>query len=139
MARDVYILVDDYDLISGLPLNPLSTLGDLIFQGRDAGIHVVLARSSGGASRAMLDPVIGRLVESGAPALILSGDPHEGRCCEACERSPCRPAWTAAAQAGRAAMCSSPTCRHRPLMWAARAESSRSSSEVTLRAGAGGG
>ena len=75
---DVYILVDDYDLISGLPLNPLSTLGDLIFQGRDAGIHVVLARSSGGASRAMLDPVIGRLVESGAPALILSGDPHEG-------------------------------------------------------------
>ena len=47
---DVYILVDDYDLISGLPLNPLSTLGDLIFQGRDAGIHVVLARSSGGAS-----------------------------------------------------------------------------------------
>jgi S-DNA-T family DNA segregation ATPase FtsK/SpoIIIE len=26
----------------------------------------------------MLDPVIGRLVESGAPALILSGDPHEG-------------------------------------------------------------
>ena len=75
---DVYILVDDYDLISGLPLNPLSTLGDLIFQGRDAGIHVVLARSSGGASRAMLDPVIGRLVESGAPALIMSGDPHEG-------------------------------------------------------------
>jgi S-DNA-T family DNA segregation ATPase FtsK/SpoIIIE len=74
----VYILVDDYDLISGLPMNPLSTLGDLIFQGRDAGIHVVLARSSGGAARAMLDPVIGRLVESGAPALILSGDPHEG-------------------------------------------------------------
>jgi S-DNA-T family DNA segregation ATPase FtsK/SpoIIIE len=74
----VYILIDDYDLISGLPLNPLSTLGDLIFQGRDAGIHVVLARSSGGAARAMLDPVIGRLVESGAPALLLSGDPHEG-------------------------------------------------------------
>jgi DNA segregation ATPase FtsK/SpoIIIE, S-DNA-T family len=75
---DVYILIDDYDLISGLPMNPLSTLGDLIFQGRDAGMHVVLARSSGGAARAMLDPVIGRLVESGAPALLLSGDPHEG-------------------------------------------------------------
>jgi S-DNA-T family DNA segregation ATPase FtsK/SpoIIIE len=75
---DVYILVDDYDLISGLPMNPLSTLGDLVFQGRDAGMHVVLARSSGGAARAMLDPVIGRLVESGAPALLLSGDPHEG-------------------------------------------------------------
>ena len=75
---NVYILVDDYDLVSGLPMNPLSPLGDLIFQGRDAGIHVVLARASGGAARAMLDPVIGRLVESGAPALLMSGDPHEG-------------------------------------------------------------
>ena len=55
---DVYILVDDYDLIAGLPANPLVGVGDLIFQGRDAGIHVVLpARSSGGAARAMVDPV----------------------------------------------------------------------------------
>ncbi len=59
-------------------MNPLSGLADLIFQGRDAGIHVVLARASGGAARAMLDPVLSRLVESGAPALLLSGDPHEG-------------------------------------------------------------
>jgi DNA segregation ATPase FtsK/SpoIIIE, S-DNA-T family len=75
---EVYILVDDYDLAAASQPNPLSGLSDLIFQGRDAGIHVVLARASGGASRAMLDQVISRLVESGAPGLLLSGDPHEG-------------------------------------------------------------
>jgi ESX secretion system protein EccC len=73
-----YVLVDDYDLVAGSALNPLSGLGDLIFQGRDAGIHVVLARAAGGAARAMLDPVMQRLVESGSPALLMSGDPHEG-------------------------------------------------------------
>ena len=74
----IYILVDDYDLIAGASPGPLATLADLIFQGRDAGIHVVLARASGGAARASFDPVITRLVESGAPGLLLSGDPHEG-------------------------------------------------------------
>jgi S-DNA-T family DNA segregation ATPase FtsK/SpoIIIE len=74
----VYVLVDDYDLVGGLPLNPLAPLADLIVQGRDAGIHVVLTRATGGASRAMLDPVLSRLVESGAPAIVMSGDPHEG-------------------------------------------------------------
>lgn len=75
---DIYVLVDDYDLISGLPVNPLSTLADLIFQGRDAGIHLILARSSAGAARAMLDQVMSRLVESGAPGFLLSGDTHDG-------------------------------------------------------------
>ncbi|HTX32690.1 MAG TPA: type VII secretion protein EccCb [Solirubrobacteraceae bacterium] len=74
----VYVLVDDYDLIAGSQLNPLAGLAEMIFQGRDAGIHVVLARAAGGASRAMLDPVLSRLAESGAPGLLLSGDPHEG-------------------------------------------------------------
>ncbi|HTU87982.1 MAG TPA: type VII secretion protein EccCb [Solirubrobacteraceae bacterium] len=75
---EVYIVVDDYDLIAGLPVNPLAGLGDVIFQGRDAGMHVVLARASGGAARAMVDPVVSRLAESGSPGLLLSGDPHEG-------------------------------------------------------------
>ncbi len=74
----VYVLVDDYDLIAGSSINPLAGLAELIFQGRDAGMHVVLARASGGAARAMLDPVVARLVESGAPGLLLSGDSHEG-------------------------------------------------------------
>jgi S-DNA-T family DNA segregation ATPase FtsK/SpoIIIE len=73
-----YVLIDDFDLVSGVLPGQLSPLAELIFQGRDAGIHVILARSTAGSARAMLDPVISRLVESGAPALLLSGDPHEG-------------------------------------------------------------
>jgi len=74
----VYVLVDDYDLIAGASVNPLAGLGDVIFQGRDADVHVVLARASSGMARAMIDPVLSRLAETGAPALLLSGDPHEG-------------------------------------------------------------
>jgi S-DNA-T family DNA segregation ATPase FtsK/SpoIIIE len=77
-GQEVYILVDDYDLVAAMPMNSLSGLADLIFQGRDAGIHVVLTRAASGAARGMLDPVMSRLVESGAPAVLLSGDPHEG-------------------------------------------------------------
>jgi S-DNA-T family DNA segregation ATPase FtsK/SpoIIIE len=74
----VFVLVDDYDLIAGTGLNPLAGLGDIIFQGRDAGVHVVLARSVSGMARAMMDAVLTRLTESGAPGLLLSGDPTEG-------------------------------------------------------------
>ena len=77
-SEEIYILVDDYDLVAAMPMNSLSGLADLIFQGRDAGIHVVLTRAASGAARGMLDPVMSRLVESGAPAVLLSGDPHEG-------------------------------------------------------------
>jgi S-DNA-T family DNA segregation ATPase FtsK/SpoIIIE len=74
----VYVLVDDYDLVASVGGMPIATLGDIIFQGRDSGIHGIIARTAAGASRAMLDPVLSRLSESGAPALVMSGDPHDG-------------------------------------------------------------
>jgi DNA segregation ATPase FtsK/SpoIIIE, S-DNA-T family len=39
---------------------------------------VILARSAGGAGRAMFDPVIQRLREMGSPGLIMSGSKDEG-------------------------------------------------------------
>ena len=42
------------------------------------GLHVILARSAGGAGRAMFDPVIQRLREMGSPGLIMSGSKDEG-------------------------------------------------------------
>ena len=77
-AIPIFVLIDDYDLISGAAPNPLAGLAEIIVQGRDAGIHVTIARSSGGAARAAMDPIISRLIESGAPGIVLSGDPHEG-------------------------------------------------------------
>jgi S-DNA-T family DNA segregation ATPase FtsK/SpoIIIE len=74
----VYVLIDDYDLVASVGSLSMSKLGDIIFQGRDSGIHGVVARSAAGAGRAMLDPVLSRMTESGAPALVMSGDPHDG-------------------------------------------------------------
>lgn len=75
---DLYLLVDDYDLVAGGSSNPLTALIDYLPQDRDIGLHVILARRTGGASRAMFDPIIQRLREAGAPGLIMSGDRDEG-------------------------------------------------------------
>jgi S-DNA-T family DNA segregation ATPase FtsK/SpoIIIE len=77
---ELYLVVDDYDLVSGAgSRGPLAPLADYLTQSRELGFHLVLARRVGGASRAiMTDPLISRLRELGAPGLILSGDHREG-------------------------------------------------------------
>jgi S-DNA-T family DNA segregation ATPase FtsK/SpoIIIE len=77
-GSELYLLVDDYDLVAGGSGNPLTALVDYLPQARDIGLHVVVARRSGGAGRAMFDPVIQRLREVGTPGLVLSGDRDEG-------------------------------------------------------------
>jgi S-DNA-T family DNA segregation ATPase FtsK/SpoIIIE len=77
---DVYVLVDDYDLVapgSGTA-NPLLPLVEFLAQAKDVGLHLVVARRSGGAARAMYDPVLGRLRELAAPGLVMNGSPDEG-------------------------------------------------------------
>jgi S-DNA-T family DNA segregation ATPase FtsK/SpoIIIE len=76
-GSDLFLVVDDYDLVAGAT-NPLLPLADLIPQARDIGLHLILARSAGGAGRAMFDPVIQRLREMGSPGLIMSGSKDEG-------------------------------------------------------------
>ena len=51
---------------------------ELLPQAKDVGLHVVVARRCGGAARALFDPLLGRLRELGAPALLMSGSPDEG-------------------------------------------------------------
>ncbi len=75
---DCYLLVDDYDLVASGGPNPLSPLLDYLAQARDVGLHLVLARRSGGAGRALYEPVIQRLRELATPGLVLSGDREEG-------------------------------------------------------------
>jgi len=58
--------------------NPLSPLVELLPQGRDIGLHLVLARRVGGTARTSFEPVFQRVKELGTPGLILSGDPQEG-------------------------------------------------------------
>jgi S-DNA-T family DNA segregation ATPase FtsK/SpoIIIE len=74
----LYVLVDDYDLVATGPTNPLASLLDYLAQGRDIGLHLVVARRVGGAARALFDPVISRIRELASPGLLLSGSKEEG-------------------------------------------------------------
>ncbi|MEU8657815.1 type VII secretion protein EccCb, partial [Actinoplanes philippinensis] len=76
---DLYILVDDYDLVSAGGHNPLARLAELLPYAHDIGLHLIIARRSGGAGRAMYEPLLHRLRELAVPALIMSGDREEGR------------------------------------------------------------
>jgi S-DNA-T family DNA segregation ATPase FtsK/SpoIIIE len=75
---ECFVLVDDYDLVAAGPSNPLLPLLQYLPQARDLGLHLIMTRRSGGAGRAMFDPVIQRLRELSSPGLIMSGDRDEG-------------------------------------------------------------
>jgi S-DNA-T family DNA segregation ATPase FtsK/SpoIIIE len=72
------VLVDDYDLVATQSGNPLLPLAELIPQGKDIGLHVIIVPRSGGASRSLYDPLIQRIRELGMPGLLLSGTKDEG-------------------------------------------------------------
>ncbi|MDG6108549.1 type VII secretion protein EccC [Dactylosporangium aurantiacum] len=75
---DLYILVDDYDLVALPGNNPISQLMELLPQARDVGLHLIMTRRVGGASRALYEPVIQRLRELDAPGFLMSGSREEG-------------------------------------------------------------
>ncbi|MEU4214455.1 type VII secretion protein EccCa [Actinoplanes sp. NPDC026623] len=75
---ELFVLVDDYDLVASGPTNPLQPILEYLPQARDVGLHLVVTRRAGGASRAMYDPVIQRLRELSSPGLVMSGPSDEG-------------------------------------------------------------
>ncbi|MDQ3734964.1 MAG: type VII secretion protein EccCa [Actinomycetota bacterium] len=75
---EVYVLVDDYDLVSSGSINPLSGFLDYLAQARDVGLHLIVARRSGGAGRAMYEPILMRLRELATPGIVMSGTKEEG-------------------------------------------------------------
>jgi S-DNA-T family DNA segregation ATPase FtsK/SpoIIIE len=85
---EFYVVVDDYDLVVSAQGNPLLPLLELLPQGRDLGLHLVLARRVGGMARAGMEPVLNRLRELHSPGIILSGDPAEGPLLAGCRATP---------------------------------------------------
>jgi S-DNA-T family DNA segregation ATPase FtsK/SpoIIIE len=75
---EVYVVADDYDLVSTQQASPLAPLVPLLARSRDVGLHVVVARRTGGAGRAAYEPVLQSLRELAVPGLVLSGSPDEG-------------------------------------------------------------
>ncbi len=75
---ELYVLVDDYDLVSGGSNNPLQLVSGVLGQARDIGLHLIIARRTGGASRAAYEPVTMAIRELGSPGMVMSGDRDEG-------------------------------------------------------------
>ncbi|MFI6823163.1 type VII secretion protein EccCa [Micromonospora sp. NPDC050187] len=78
---ELFVIVDDYDLMtrSAAPGSALDPVLPLLAQGVYIGLHVIVARSTSGAMRAMMDPVLRRMWELGTPAALLSYPKEEGR------------------------------------------------------------
>ena len=75
---EVWILVDDYDLVATTSGNPLMELIDLLPQAGDIGLHVIITRRMGGASRAAYEKVIQMMGDLAVTGILLSGNPKEG-------------------------------------------------------------
>jgi S-DNA-T family DNA segregation ATPase FtsK/SpoIIIE len=75
---EIYVVVDDYDLVATANSNPLSPLLKFLPHAKDLGLHLVVARRSGGAARAMFEPLLAGLRDAGCMALLMSGSPDEG-------------------------------------------------------------
>ncbi|WP_128429823.1 type VII secretion protein EccCa [Streptomyces cyaneus] len=77
----LFMLIDDYDLFAtGSAMdNPMTPMVPLLAQAANIGLHIVVARSTSGAMRAMMDPLLRRMWELGSPALLLSYPKEEGK------------------------------------------------------------
>ncbi|GHG00138.1 MULTISPECIES: hypothetical protein [Amycolatopsis] len=75
---ELFVLLEDYELVATVGRNPLQPLLEFLQQARDIGLHLVIVRGSGGAGRALFEPVLQRLRELDSPGLIMSGATDEG-------------------------------------------------------------
>ena len=72
----LYVIIDDYELAESA--NPLESLIPVLPQAADVGVHVIIARSTSGASRSMTSQAVRKMWELGTPALLLSCPKNEG-------------------------------------------------------------
>jgi S-DNA-T family DNA segregation ATPase FtsK/SpoIIIE len=75
---ELFLLIDDYDLVASSANSPFAPLIEFLPQATDVGLHVVITRGAAGSARTAMDPVLRRLQESNTPDLALSCPPSEG-------------------------------------------------------------
>ncbi|MFF9685792.1 type VII secretion protein EccCa [Streptomyces sp. NPDC014623] len=75
----IVVLVDDYDVLMADRHSPLDPFVPYIHSAVDIGLHFVLSRQVAGASWGMYEPLVHGLRESGATAVLMSGDHSEGQ------------------------------------------------------------
>ncbi|WP_405013276.1 type VII secretion protein EccCa [Kitasatospora sp. NBC_01539] len=77
-GKDMFVIVDDYELVATGSGNPMAPLAEFLPFARDIGLRVIIARNAGGAGRSLFEPVMQRMRELGGQGLLLSGDKNEG-------------------------------------------------------------
>lgn len=75
---EVFVVVDDYDVVAATTPEALTPLLALLPHATDIGLHLVVARRCAGAARAMYEPLLAYLRDNGCAGLLLSGSPEEG-------------------------------------------------------------
>ncbi|MEU2788285.1 type VII secretion protein EccCa [Streptomyces sp. NPDC007100] len=75
----IVVLVDDYDILASGGQQPLDAFLPYLPSAPDIGLHFVVTRRAAGASRALYEPFLMTLRESGTSAVVMSGDRGEGQ------------------------------------------------------------
>ncbi|MFE6775655.1 type VII secretion protein EccCa [Streptomyces sp. NPDC057702] len=75
----IVVLVDDYDVLAVAGQQPLQPFLPFLPSAPDIGLHFVITRRVAGASRALYEPFLMTLRESGTAALVMTGDRAEGQ------------------------------------------------------------
>ncbi|KIE25551.1 cell division protein FtsK [Streptomyces sp. MUSC 125] len=75
----IVILIDDYDILTTAGQQLLAPFLPFIPSAQDIGLHFVVTRRAAGASRALYEPFLMTLRESGTTALVMTGDRQEGQ------------------------------------------------------------
>jgi S-DNA-T family DNA segregation ATPase FtsK/SpoIIIE len=74
----IVVLVDDYDILASAGTEPLRPLLPYLPSSRDLGLHVIATRPVAGAARALFDPALQSMRDSGGSGLVMSGERSEG-------------------------------------------------------------
>ncbi|AKK07922.1 type VII secretion protein EccCa [Corynebacterium testudinoris] len=72
---DIFVLIDDLDLVADHLLHPLV---ELLPHSRDIGLHLVIARKSGGVGRALFGPFLSAVRDQTPAVMLLDADRDEG-------------------------------------------------------------
>lgn len=75
---ELFFIIDDFDLAASGSPSPVQPLVNFMAQARDIGLHLIVARRSGGAGRAMYEQMLARMRELAAPGIVMSGSKDEG-------------------------------------------------------------
>ncbi len=75
----IVVIVDDHDIVSAGGTEPMSALLPFLPSARDLSLHIITTRPVAGAIRALYNPFLQAVRDTGGAVLMMSGDHSEGQ------------------------------------------------------------